>query len=65
MVMNIDIEVGGLRGDAKGWWDRQQMEHPPKAATTRNIHSGAAEPSQRGLCRERSDTLTTLERSEK
>lgn len=65
MVMNVDIEVGGVRGYGKGWWDRQQMEHLPKAATTRNIHSGAAEPSQRSLCRERNDTLTTLERSEK
>ena len=57
--MNVDTEVGGVRDDAKGWWDRQQMEHLPKAATTRNIQSGAAAASQRSLCRERNDTLTT------
>lgn len=57
--MNVDTEVGGVGDDAKGWWDRQQMEHLPKAATTRNIHSGAVAASQRSLCRERNDTLTT------
>lgn len=57
--MNVNFEVGGVRDDAKGWWDRQQMEHLQKAATTRNTHSGAEEPSQRSLCGESNDTLTT------
>lgn len=58
MVMDVDFEVGGSRDDAKGWWDRQQMEHLQNPATTRNVHSRASEPSQRNLCRERNDTLT-------
>lgn len=60
LVMNVDTEVGGVGGwMLRGWWDRQQMEHLLKAATTRNIHSGAVAASQRSLCRERNDTLTT------
>lgn len=53
MVMDVDFEVGGSRDDAKGWWDRQQMEHLQNPATTRNVHSRASEPSQRNLQREK------------